>query len=299
MISADSDIRLLRVFRTVVESGGLACAQADLNLSLSTISGYLASLETRLGLTLCHRGRSGFRLTGDGQAVYDEALRVLSSLSQFNDRMSSLKGTPAGEFRIGLTDNTILNRSLPLSKIIGQFCKDAPDVVISIVTKPPNELIKNLISGEIDIAIASFPQAPESLCYDELYAETQLFYCGEGHPLFYRDAASVGLDEIAAHAIVGRSYWSERDLNIFPAVSARATVSDMEAEAHLILSGRFLGYLPEHYARLFESAGRMRSVRPDLLRYRAVFSAAYKSGARMTGASLTIFLKLLTGSQSN
>ena len=49
----ESDIRLLRVYVAVVEAGGLARAQGILNLSLSTISGYLTQLETRLGANLC------------------------------------------------------------------------------------------------------------------------------------------------------------------------------------------------------------------------------------------------------
>ena len=60
----ESDIRLLRVFVALVEAGGLARAQGSLNLSLSTMSGYLTQLETRLGANLCVRGRRGFNYRG-------------------------------------------------------------------------------------------------------------------------------------------------------------------------------------------------------------------------------------------
>ncbi len=45
-----SDIRLLRLFMTIVEAGGFAAAQGELNLSLSTISAHVTALETRLGV---------------------------------------------------------------------------------------------------------------------------------------------------------------------------------------------------------------------------------------------------------
>ncbi|MGQ3028986.1 MAG: LysR family transcriptional regulator, partial [Ferrovibrionaceae bacterium] len=67
-----ADIRLLRLFMTIVEAGGFAAAQGELNLSLSTISTHVSTLETRLGVVLCKRGRSGFEVTPEGQAVYDE-----------------------------------------------------------------------------------------------------------------------------------------------------------------------------------------------------------------------------------
>ncbi|MFM7786129.1 MAG: LysR family transcriptional regulator, partial [Gammaproteobacteria bacterium] len=58
----DLDLRLLRVFRTVVESGGFAAAELALNVGRSTISKQIKDLETRLGMRLCRRGRGGFAL---------------------------------------------------------------------------------------------------------------------------------------------------------------------------------------------------------------------------------------------
>ena len=74
---ADMDLRLLQVFKSVVECGGLSAAELELNIGTSTVSRHLKDLETRLGLTLCRRGRAGFALTLEGQRVYDETLRLL------------------------------------------------------------------------------------------------------------------------------------------------------------------------------------------------------------------------------
>jgi DNA-binding transcriptional LysR family regulator len=60
------DLRLLRVFATVVEARGFTAAQTILNVSGSTISNQISALETRLGVKLCRRGRAGFKLTEDG-----------------------------------------------------------------------------------------------------------------------------------------------------------------------------------------------------------------------------------------
>ena len=55
----DNDLRLLRVFRAVVACGGFAAAELELNINRSTISRHIKDLETRLGVTLCRRGRAG------------------------------------------------------------------------------------------------------------------------------------------------------------------------------------------------------------------------------------------------
>jgi len=59
----DSDIRLLQVFRVVVDCGGLSASELELGIGRSTISKHISDLETRLGVKLCNRGRSGFTMT--------------------------------------------------------------------------------------------------------------------------------------------------------------------------------------------------------------------------------------------
>ena len=80
---ADQDLRLLRVFKGVVEAGGFSAAEMQLNLANSTISNYISDLEKRLGMRLCERGRGGFSLTQQGQTVYEATLELLNALDQF------------------------------------------------------------------------------------------------------------------------------------------------------------------------------------------------------------------------
>jgi DNA-binding transcriptional LysR family regulator len=70
---AEKDLRLLKVFMTVVDSGGYTAAQAELNVGTSTISNHMTELEQRLGARLCQRGRIGFQLTDKGEFVYQAA----------------------------------------------------------------------------------------------------------------------------------------------------------------------------------------------------------------------------------
>jgi DNA-binding transcriptional LysR family regulator len=270
-----ADLRLLRIFATIVESGGLAAAQGELNLSLSTISGHVAALETRLGVKLCRRGRSGFALTDDGRQVYDESRRLLASVDHFDGRVRGLKRALSGALAVGLTDNTISDPDAPLERVFAAFAREAPRVLLTVVTRPPNELLRDLISGEIHVAVASFPRIALGLDYIDLYEESQSFYCGRGHPLFDVPDAGIGIETVRTHPIVGRNYWGQRDLKVFAIGGPSAVVSDMEAEARLVLSGAYLGWLPDHYARGWVEAGLLRPIRSDLFAYAAPFQAAY------------------------
>ena len=80
----DIDLKSLRVFKAIVEAGGLAGAQAVLNSSQSTLSTQLGDLEKRLGFRLCRRGRGGFALTQQGQRL----LEALEDYLEFGDAVA-------------------------------------------------------------------------------------------------------------------------------------------------------------------------------------------------------------------
>ena len=94
---SDMDLRLLQVFKTVVECGGMSAAELELNIGTSTVSRHVKDLETRLGLVLCRRGRAGFALTQEGQRVYDETLRLLAAVDGFRSSVDDIHHRMGGQ----------------------------------------------------------------------------------------------------------------------------------------------------------------------------------------------------------
>jgi DNA-binding transcriptional LysR family regulator len=277
-ISVDNaDIRLIRIFIRVVEAGGLSAAQADLNLSLSTISEKISALEQRLGIALCKRGRGGFQLTESGRQVFDECQRLFGSLDQFSRKVAGLRSNLGGSLSIGLLDNIITDPGSPLAATFARLVEVAPALHLLIETKSPGELLRDVVAQKLDLVVGSFPRMALGLAYIDLYEETQNFYCGAGHPLFSLPDQSIDIDRVRTYRIIGRSYWAARDIKIFAISAPHATVSNMEAEAFLILSGCYLGYLPDHYAAQFVQTGRIRPIRPDIFSYKAKFQIATAS----------------------
>ncbi|WP_339858485.1 LysR family transcriptional regulator [Thalassospira alkalitolerans] len=293
VVMDQTDLKLLRIFATIVEAGGFAAAQSDLNLSLSTISSYITNLEARLGFTLCKRGRGGFALTREGQVVFEEAHRLFKSVHQYETKMRSLRNKLDGTLTIGLTDNTITDpEARKIEKTIARFVEQAPDVTLNIVTHPPNDLLREVVTGGIQIGICSFPKTVLGLRYVSLYSEIHRFYCGADHPLFDQPDDKIDIDEIRRYRIVGRKSWLGRDLKDFAIAHPHAVVSDMEAEARLILSGAFLGYLPQHYAQQFVDAGRMHAIRPEQFCTTSMFQASFDDNQQLEPIT-KLFLDML------
>ena len=97
---SDADLRILRIYKTVVECGGFSAAEVVLNISRAAISIAISDLETRLGFRLCQRGRSGFSLTNEGSQVYEHTLQLLSSIEDFRTHINALHQHLKGELNI-------------------------------------------------------------------------------------------------------------------------------------------------------------------------------------------------------
>src|ERR1700736_933953 len=92
----DIDVRRLRDFAAVVEAGGFSLATARRNVAESTSSQQMSDLESRLGMRLCERGRSGFQLTRNGEEVYKATVELLEDMTRFRDRLALLGSEMAG-----------------------------------------------------------------------------------------------------------------------------------------------------------------------------------------------------------
>ena len=118
---SDMDLRLLQVFKSVVECGGMSAAELELNIGTSTVSRHIKDLEARLGLTLCRRGRAGFALTAEGQRVYDETLRLLASVRSFRDSVDDIHSRMGGQLAVAVFDKTASNPAARIHQAIAAF----------------------------------------------------------------------------------------------------------------------------------------------------------------------------------
>jgi DNA-binding transcriptional LysR family regulator len=271
----DIDLKLIRAFIAVAECGGFMPAQAVLNIGPSRLSTMIAELEERLGLTLCRRGRVGFALTESGQEVYRAAQRLVADLEAFRSSVGSLRGKLIGNLAIGMVDNIVSNPEQRIAEVINRFTARAQEVRITIHIDGPQELERKVLDGRLDIGIGAFHHALPGLGYHALFLEEQTLYCGRDHPLFARPAEEIGRADLLSASYAGRDYLEDlRPLNLF----AVANSYSMEGLALLVLSGRFIAYLPSHYAAAWVAKGEMRPLLAETLSYQSLFEVVVRQG---------------------
>jgi DNA-binding transcriptional LysR family regulator len=286
----DVDIRLLRIFHTIAECGGFSRAQAKLNLSQSAISTHMAQLEARLGTRLCQRGHGVFEITDDGRAVLLAADKLFAALENFRAEVAETRGKLLGELRIGFVDNSVSHPDERILTAINRFVTRAPDARLKISVNGAIELEEQVMDGRLHLAIGLFHHQLPGLEYHPLFEEEHLLYCASGHPFFSRIDAELRPDEIAAANYASWDYVEDIDgwKSPYPFREAASSPS-IEGIAYLVLSGRFLAYLPTHYARDWCERGQLRPLLPAVTRRKALFHLITSKALRqqqLTGAFL-------------
>lgn len=289
----DSHIRLLRIYKTVIESGGFSAAEIELNISRPAISLAISELESLLNMRLCHRGRSGFSITEQGQQVYQSALQLLGSLETFKSQINAINTDLVGDFNIGITDNLVTIPQMRITRALSALKCRAPDVVINIRMMPPNDIETSVLEGQLHLGVVPNLRNLTGLDYQALYNEQSSLYCGELHPLF-----SQNLDTISDHALsqydaVVPNYPQAADIKQQQKVlKATATSTDREGIAFLILTGRFIGFLPTHFAERWTAQDKMRTIESHKRGFTTHFSVITRKGAH-TNLILNAYLEEL------
>jgi len=278
---ADTDIRLLRIFKTVVECGGFAAAEVTLNISRAAISIAMSDLEQRLSLRLCQRGRSGFSLSDEGQQVYQAILQLLSALEDFRTQVNSLHTQLKGELNIGITDNLVTMPRMRITRAIKALKEKAPDVTVNIRMTPPSDIEIGVLEGRLHIGVVPLLKPLTGLAYIPLYEETSYLYCSNTHPLFSYHECDLTLEQINRCDAVLPAYAQAASIKaMYQKMHGTATATDREGIAFLILTGNYIGYLPNHFAERWVLQGILRPLLPTLLSYTTEYAAITRKNAR-------------------
>lgn len=276
---SDADIRLLRIFCVVVASGGLSAATTELQADLSTVSRHVKDLEDKVGARLCNRGRSGFSLTAHGTLVHTAALELFRALKSFQTNITTLHDNPVGEIKLGVMDALLSDPQFPLPAALHAYRRRAARVQVHLTVSKPNDIERLVLSGELDAGIVAARARSPGLKYHPLYQEKSSLYCAQPHPFYQRNDADIDLNDARSLALVEDPYTESLPLRGFAGVLRKAASADsIEAVALLVISGDYVGFLPDHYAATLSTTRMLRRIRPDIFSYEQGIDLVWRNG---------------------
>ncbi|MCW3003955.1 MAG: Transcriptional regulator [Conexibacter sp.] len=191
------ELRHLRYFVAVAEELSFTRAAERLHMAQPPLSTQIKQLEGLLGVELFDRSRRNIQLTEAGRALLVEARQLLVQLDQAIRVVQRVGSGQVGRLGVGFVPSAS-NSALP--PLLRTFRARYPDVELYLREMQPDELLRGLHEGRLDVAFLYLPFDDETLASRPVSVEPLVVALGDDHPLAVR--SQVAMEELAFEPFV-------------------------------------------------------------------------------------------------
>lgn len=160
------NLAALRIFKAVVEYGGINKAAAKLHRVPSNVTTRVKQLEESLGTKLFVRQSRRLALSQEGRLLLTYADRLLRLCSEAE--MALRNGKLRGTLRIGALESTSATR---LPRILARYHQLYPDVQMELTTGTSGALVTRVHKQDIEAAFVAEPFNAQGLKTQTVFME--------------------------------------------------------------------------------------------------------------------------------
>ena len=258
------EVRQLRAFLAIVETGSLGRAAAGLHLTQPALSRIVKRLETQLQAQLFERHSTGMELTSFGHALLPYATHLSTEETLAIDELNALRGLGRGTIRVGaIASAVIMVLPAALHRILSRW----PSLQVQIMEAVEDKLALALANNDIDVVLAGLiPDSQDILRVAEhRFSDRYSVITAVSHPLQRRKDLSIG--DLADFEWVMPPEGAEprtqftslmMRLGVTPPRVTVETRSPAAIKA-IVARTKFLGWLPEPLFAAEQAAGSVRA----------------------------------------
>jgi DNA-binding transcriptional LysR family regulator len=170
------DLSDLRIFRAVVEHGGITRAAERLHRVQSNVTTRIKQLEDELGTKLFIRAGKKLHISPAGQVLLGYAGKLLDLAGEARDALQDT--SPRGLLRLGAMESTAAVR---LPAPLSAYHKRYPEVTLELRTGNTVGLAGLVLTGELDAALVAEPVADAPFEKIAVYDEELVMIARAGH----------------------------------------------------------------------------------------------------------------------
>ena len=226
------EIHQLTYFIAIVETGSFSKAAERSNVAQPSLSQQIKKLETEIGHLLFDRLGRRVVLTNAGEMLLPKAQRILDEIQGIKVDIPSDIEEGQGSLAVGFIP-TISPFVLP--GVIRRFSQEFPQASLEVHEDLTEDIIRKLVSAELDVGITSLPIKNKMLQTEELLTETLLVASSSKYDIASRasilvkelnDFPFIALNEVhcLGEQVQSFCYQKEVDLRIVCHTSQLSTV---------------------------------------------------------------------------
>jgi DNA-binding transcriptional LysR family regulator len=191
------ELNYLRVFYEVAKSGKFSESAKKLSISQSALSRSVSLLEENEGVILFDRSKHGVQLTPKGLDVFRLCEKLFYTEKEIENVCREAQFKCEGLLKFAASDH-IINDLLP--ETIRKFRKKHSEVVPSIRTGTPDEIIQLLLTSDCEFALMFAKINTPQIEFRRLHVERMSLVC---HPDLWEECKSTN-NEMTLKKIIGQ-----------------------------------------------------------------------------------------------
>lgn len=174
------DLRHLRTIKAIHESGGMARAAAQMNITQSALSHQMKGLEDQAGVELFVRRAKPLRLSAAGMKLLRLADRILPEIAALGEEFRALRLGRAGRLHIALECHACFDWLFP---VLEQFRHTWPDIDVDIRAGLSFDALPALLREEVDLVISSDPAGTQDITFAPLFDYSPTLVAAAANPI--------------------------------------------------------------------------------------------------------------------
>jgi DNA-binding transcriptional LysR family regulator len=172
-------VESLKVFCDLAETESFTKAAQINNVTQSAVSQQISSLERQFTSLLIERSKKKFRLTREGQVLYEYSKQMIQSYDSLHNRLQEIKDIISGTIRLATIYSIGLHDLPPYLK---KFLKLFPTVNVHVEYRRANQVYEDVLSNVVDLGLVAYPTKDAKLELVPLRKDVLVLICNPQHP---------------------------------------------------------------------------------------------------------------------
>jgi LysR family transcriptional regulator, transcriptional activator of the cysJI operon len=173
-------IESLKVFCDLAETESFTKAAHINGVTQSAVSQQISSLERQFKSLLIERSKKKFRLTREGQVLYDFSKQIIQTYEALHSRLQEIKDIVSGTIRVATIYSVGLHDLPPYIK---KFLKTYPTVHVHVEYRRANQVYEDVLGNVVDVGLVAFPVKDSKLDIVPMRKDSMVLICHPHHPL--------------------------------------------------------------------------------------------------------------------
>ena len=191
-------IENLKVFCDLAETESFTKAAHINDVTQSAVSQQISSLERQFKSLLIERSKKKFRLTREGQVLYDYSKQIIQTYDALFSKLQEIKDIISGTIRVATIYSIGLHDLPPYLK---KFLKAYPTVNVHVEYRRSNQVYEDVLGNVVDLGLVAYPTRDPKLEITPLRKDMMVLICHPQHP--FAKTKAVRLKDITGQKFIG------------------------------------------------------------------------------------------------